>query len=331
MIDAPVLLLVGGGSRRLERAAMERAARLLCRHGCPPAAFECVDCRRIVKREHPDLLVAAPESRRRANVPAFEESGGSRETTIPTSLIRAISSEASRRPYEGSIRALLLLDVERTDPAALNALLKVLEEPPPAARFILTAARPRRLPATILSRVVVERIPGSARGDTLAALLARGVTREEAESRAAFAPNDVDEAAGLDIAAARALRDALLESVSGVLFTNSPGWALALADALTGEDAADTSERLTLLAQLLRDAVAAASGGGSALVHEERARDLARLGGTDARRVLEAAYDALELSASLSESTRNPRLSAEAFALSILSRPLAAASGTPGK
>jgi DNA polymerase-3 subunit delta' len=313
---APVVLFVGASSRRLERAAFERAARILCRKGCPPGEALCTDCRRVFQREHPDVLVAAPEARRRANVPALEEGGGSKETTIPTSLVRAVAAEASRRPYEGAERAILLLDVDRTDPAAQSALLKVLEEPPGVARFLLTAARPRRLPDTILSRVAIERVPSASREETAAALKERGLASDEAEARAAFASGDADEAAELDLEDARATRDALLEAASGLFLSGAAGWALALADAADGGDAAETGENLTLLARLLRDAVAAASG--APVVHEERRSDLARLGRADARRLLDAARDALELAADLAESTRNARLACDALALRLL-------------
>jgi hypothetical protein len=192
----------------------------------------------------------------------------------------------------------------------------VLEEPPPAARFILTAARARRLPATILSRVAVEKVPSETREETAAALHARGLGAEEAEARAAFAPDDTDEAAELDLSEARETRDALLAAASGLFLAGATGWALVLADALAGENGPSAGERLTLLARLLRDAVAAGSGG--PVVHEERNRDLARLGGAGAARLLDAAWRALELAADLSESTRNVRLACEAYALSLL-------------
>lgn len=45
---------------------------------------------------------------------------------------------------------LALLDMEGTSLAALNALLKILEEPPPKVKFLMVASTP--LPATIVSR-----------------------------------------------------------------------------------------------------------------------------------------------------------------------------------
>ncbi len=322
-LDSPVVLLAGRGSRRLEAAALDSAAALLCRTGRRGA--DCPDCRRVASREHPDLLVAAPERRRRAHVPEFDESSDSKETTLPAALVRAVAAEASRLPYEAERRVLVLLDVDRTEPAAFSALLKVLEEPPRKARFLLTATRPRLLPPTILSRVVLRKLPSPTRADLAAALEVAGLPAEEAEARAAFGAADADEARGIDLAAARALRDGLLEAASGLLLGRSPGWALVLAARLAGEDAAETSERLDLLAQLLRDAAAATvDPAGLSLRHRERFRDLHRLGEAGAEALLGAAESALRDSADLTDSRRNARLAAEAYALRLartLARP----------
>jgi len=316
--DVPVLLLTGRGSRRLEAEALDLAAGLLCRTGDRTA--ECADCRRVARREHPDLLVAAPERARRANTPPFDESSESKETTIPTALVRALASDASRLPYEGARRVLVLLDVDRTEPAAFSALLKILEEPPSRARFVLTAARPRLLPPTILSRLVLRRLPSPSREELLAALLARGLAPEEAAARAAFGPSGEEEALELDLAEERATRDGLLEAVSGLLLSGSTGWALVLAGRLAAEDAASTAERLGLLARILRDAVAAGvDPAGKTVLHVERYRDLSLLAGAGTGVLLEAASRALREAADLPDSRRNPRLAAEAFALSLLS------------
>jgi hypothetical protein len=273
----------------------------------------------VARREHPDLLVAAPERSRRANVPAFDEASDSKETTIPTALVRALASEAFRLPYEGARRVLVLLDVDRTEAAAFSALLKVLEEPPSRARFVLTATRPRLLPPTILSRLVLRRLPSPSREELVASLVARGLTPEEAAARAAFRPAGEEEALDLDLAAERGTRDGLLEAASGLLLSGSTGWALVLAGRLAAEDAAATADRFGLLARILRDAVAAETDpAGRTVLHAERYRDLALLAGAGTDVLLEAASLALREAADLPDSRRNPRLAAEAFALSLL-------------
>jgi hypothetical protein len=310
---APVILLAGPGSRRLETLALEHAADAVCGPGFDP---ESSCARRVFRKEHPDLMVAAPERRRRVNTPAFEENDG-KETTLPTALVRAVAADATRLPYEAAHRAIVLLDVDRTEAAAFSALLKILEEPPTKTRFILTATRPRLSP-TILSRVALRPVPGGTREETAAALLARGVGEDEAAARAAFLPHDADEAAELDIAEARAMRDALLEAASGVFLTGSLSWALALATLLGEEDGPEAVRRLQLLAQLLRDAAAApVDPAGRYVLFRERFADLARLGMAPSARLLHAASGALALAASLTDSRRNVKLATEAFALGL--------------
>jgi hypothetical protein len=311
---APVILLAGPGGKRLEAAALEEAAATICGSGFDPASNAA---RRVFRREHPDLMVAAPERRRRVNAPHFEE-GETKETSIPTALVRAVAADSTRLPYEARMRAVVFLDVDRTEPAAFSALLKILEEPPKMTRFILTATRPRLLPPTILSRVTLQPMPGSSRADTAAALVARGMAPEDAEARAAFVPHDADEAAELDIAEARTTRDALLEAASGIFLLRSRSWALALAALLSGDDAAEAGRRLQLLGQLLRDASAATvDPAGAHVVFRERYADLRNLGAAPGARLLDAAEGALALAGSLADSRRNVRLATEAYALGL--------------
>jgi hypothetical protein len=311
---APVVLLAGPGSSRLEAAALDEAAAAICGSGFDP---ESSCARRVFRKEHPDLMVAAPERRRRVNAPQFEE-GDTKETSIPTALVRAVAADSTRLPYEASMRAIVFLDVDRTEPAAFSALLKILEEPPTRTRFLLTATRPRLLPATILSRVTVKPLPGSSREVTAGTLAARGMAPEDAEARAAFVPHDADEAAALDLEEARATRDALLAAVSGVFLSRSRSWALELARALAADELAESGRRLQLLGQLLRDASAAAvDPAGAHVVFRERFEDLARLGTAPGARLLEAAEGALALAGSLADSRRNVRLAVEAFALGL--------------
>ena len=319
--DAPVVLLAGPGSRRLEALALAHAAHVVCRvsHPAGQGGDDCPDCRRARRGSHPDILVAAPESGRRVGTPPFEESSGSKETTLPTALVRAVAADATRLPYESRRRAIVLLDVDRTEAAAYSALLKILEEPPSKARFLLTATRPRVLPATILSRVALHVVPAQPRAVTAAALRSRGLSEAEAEARAAFVSTDADEAAALDIDAARALRDRILESASGLLLTGSVSWALTLAAILAEDDAGEAAHRLGLLAALLRDASAAAvDPAGHGVIHRERFADLARLGASGPRPLLAAAERALALAADFDGPRLNVRLACEELALGLL-------------
>jgi hypothetical protein len=83
---------------------------------------------------------------------------------IKIEQIRAVVDSAPSRPYEGEHRVWILDGVEagRFVPAAANAFLKVLEEPPDHVRFLLLAANPSAVLATIRSRCQQLSLPGPA-------------------------------------------------------------------------------------------------------------------------------------------------------------------------
>jgi DNA polymerase-3 subunit delta' len=56
------------------------------------------------------------------------------------------------KPYEASMRVVLILDAQTMNPSASNALLKVLEEPPAGTILILVATHTSDLLPTIVSR-----------------------------------------------------------------------------------------------------------------------------------------------------------------------------------
>ncbi|WP_449190094.1 DNA polymerase III [Treponema lecithinolyticum] len=72
--------------------------------------------------------------------------------SVPISHIRKASAWARLTAADG-MRVLILENVERMQDGVRNALLKILEEPPEQALFILTARRKSAVLPTILSRV----------------------------------------------------------------------------------------------------------------------------------------------------------------------------------
>ena len=66
--------------------------------------------------------------------------------------IRELRSKAIYQPTSSRFKVYLIDEVHRLSKAASEALLKILEEPPPHVVFILATTDPERLPATVLSR-----------------------------------------------------------------------------------------------------------------------------------------------------------------------------------
>ena len=72
--------------------------------------------------------------------------------TLPIFQVRAVERWARLAPF-GRTKVTVVENAERMLDGARNALLKVLEEPPSTARFLLLSSRPSSLMPTILSRV----------------------------------------------------------------------------------------------------------------------------------------------------------------------------------
>lgn len=66
--------------------------------------------------------------------------------------IRLITDQVQLTPPEGRFKVYIIDEAHMLTPAAFNAFLKTLEEPPPHAIFILATTEKHKIPATILSR-----------------------------------------------------------------------------------------------------------------------------------------------------------------------------------
>jgi len=132
----------GVGRRTL---ALRLAQALNCL--TPPAPGElcgkCRACTQIAQMQHPDLAVVQAE-----------QEGG----TLKVDQVRELQHSLALSPYEGHYRVALLLRFEEAHPGAANALLKILEEPPPQVVLVLTAESAERLLPTIVSRCEVLRL-----------------------------------------------------------------------------------------------------------------------------------------------------------------------------
>lgn len=95
----------------------------------------CPPCRKIISGNHPDVIHVKPTG-------AF----------IRIAQIRALCETLSMKPYEADMRIVIISEAHSLNPAAGNALLKMLEEPPDRTVLILTAPQTADLLPTIVSR-----------------------------------------------------------------------------------------------------------------------------------------------------------------------------------
>lgn len=67
--------------------------------------------------------------------------------------VRNIIEQAKMKPLDGEYKVFIIDEVHAVSSAGFQAMLKLFEEPPKHAIFLLCTTNPEKLPATILSRV----------------------------------------------------------------------------------------------------------------------------------------------------------------------------------
>ncbi|MDE2240012.1 MAG: DNA polymerase III subunit delta' [Rhodospirillales bacterium] len=198
--------------------------------------------RRVAAATHPDFFTVE----RRVNVKTEKLQG---EIVIKT--VQEASAFMRLTPAEGGWRVVVVDGAEDMNPNAANALLKLLEEPPPRAILLLVSAAPGRLLPTIRSRCRV--LPMSPLPDAaMRALLADYAPEADAARLIELAEGSIGNAlnlAGGDGVAMAALVDEALNAPV------KPARAQAIADnvARTVEGA----DKFELFFSLLRTRLAA--------------------------------------------------------------------------
>ena len=141
------LIIEGDEGIGKKTLAKEIALSLMCISNEERPCRACAQCKKIIKGVHPDICEYGPD-----------ESKKSRAFTVDT--VRDIIKDAAIKPNESQYKIYFLYECERMNAAAQNALLKLIEEPPEYAIFILCTATKSAFLETVLSRSVVISLQG---------------------------------------------------------------------------------------------------------------------------------------------------------------------------
>ncbi len=131
-----------------EYLAYWTAQLVLCSEPARAPCGVCPACRHVLQRQHPDLI----------NVTALGESA-----QIRIEQVRELAADLALTAHQGGYKVGIVSPADGMNRFAANALLKTLEEPPPATLLVLVSSVPSRLPATILSRCQRLRVPAPPR------------------------------------------------------------------------------------------------------------------------------------------------------------------------
>ena len=143
----------GAGKHTLARLI---AAAMLCSEPNAPCGV-CRSCRKVFSGNHPDYITIDDPSKK----------------TVPVDLIREARADIFVRPNEGDKKIYLFPRAQDMGIPGQNALLKVLEEPPPYGVFLLLTDNPEKLLPTVRSRCVELKLRALPEG------LLRGQLRKE--------------------------------------------------------------------------------------------------------------------------------------------------------
>ena len=165
--------LFSGGGETPRQAALDFVRALACTTAGGIACEACPACRKSAPGDpieidgsgktgpllrhvgdHPDLV--------------WVERGPG-DTRVRIGQIRALQRVFRLRGIEAGRRAAVVADAEWLNQEAQNALLRILEEPPPRTTLVLVTAQPSGLLATVRSRCQRVRFPQGRAGSPLAA------------------------------------------------------------------------------------------------------------------------------------------------------------------
>ena len=132
------LIIAGDAGCGKHTLALGIAEALSCeRRGSSVPCGLCDSCRRIREGNFPDVMtVRRPDGR----------------ATLGVDDIRAMKEDTFLSATEAEYKVYIIEDAETMTPAAQNALLKVLEEPPEKCIIILLCSDPSNLLVTVRSR-----------------------------------------------------------------------------------------------------------------------------------------------------------------------------------
>lgn len=124
----------GSGRHTLARLL---AAGMLCTGAGQRPCGSCGPCSKVMRGIHPDVSLIT---------------GSQAGKPIAVDQVRALRADAYIRPNEGERKIYLLEEADQMNPSSQNAMLKLLEEGPPYAVFLLLVENPGGLLQTVCSR-----------------------------------------------------------------------------------------------------------------------------------------------------------------------------------
>jgi DNA polymerase-3 subunit delta' len=326
-------LFIGPPRTGKATAAREFARAALCEdpQPGPDSCGVCFSCRAIEHGKHPDVRAVQPAGPSRIlRMPQIWPRDGVRDFPPESALLH----DMHFAPVRGKRRIFIIEEADALNDDTANSILKVLEEPPPYAVFILTAPEADSVLPTIFSRCQTVRFRALPAAQIEQALVSRMLASDkEAAFLAAMSQGRIGQA--MEMASDHSLRTAretVLLIAEQLSTTRLPIHALKLADDLRKAgsklasakkdgDAEGGSRQasvavLEILAHWHQDLLALSSGSAEgALINRDHAQTLSAIAVGLSSATILAALDLILTVRDFVERNANGQIAFEALAL----------------
>jgi DNA polymerase-3 subunit delta' len=217
--------------------------------------------KQVAALSHPDLLIVDSTN---------EEGEPKREITADD--VRAVTTFLRSTSLSGGWRIVIVDEAERMNRNAANALLKILEEPPPRSMLILIASTLGRFPATIRSRCRL--LPFQPLADEVVADLLEkiypGTDTERLVKAAALSGGSIGKAKQIVEEEGDVIYAQLIESLQDLPKLNEPSLH-AMADKFLGSKSKRKEELICgFMIDIIYDVILAGSGAKTPEIYETR-------------------------------------------------------------
>jgi len=309
---SPHAILIDGRPGVGKRAmALELAKLFNCEKSRTEACDDCSSCVKTASLIHPNLHVLLPmpppkgradEAQLLASVRTasleylLEDKAVARSNhNIPIDLVRAVQREMTRTPTEGPRRVCLIFEADRMHPAGSNSLLKMLEEPPRQAVFVLVTSATDRLLPTVVSRCQRLHLQSLSRSQLRTSLLQSGVSEAQAELGSRFGEGSLPRAREVLSEEFEVGRQNAEQFISDAIDGVDDGYWKLLDEIDATRDRAQLEHFLRMCGLYLRDLFLMSADGDGGIVNVDRLDRLKAWAGRLAGNRVEDAADEAEL------------------------------------
>ena len=182
-MKAHAFIIASSNAELREKEALTLACQNICEINTQIPCMECPSCRKVLAGFHPDVVVISRKT----------DDKGKIKREIQVEQIRHMAADAYTRPQQSEKKVYIIKDADSMNTSAQNAALKILEEPPAYAVFILCAESSEALLPTIRSRCVTIRVDGEkeeARSELASEYIALAAKKDLAKLCAFFGKNE---------------------------------------------------------------------------------------------------------------------------------------------